>query len=85
MGDMDLIPLQTKPHSLAESSDVGRRFLSVTWTRAGQLLLALMVSSEPGGGGCTTCVLMDSGKEHVYTAYCVHVWRMASFCTLYEA
>lgn len=27
MGDMDLIPLQTKPHSLAESSDVGRQFL----------------------------------------------------------
>lgn len=22
MGDMDLIPLQTKPHSLADSSDV---------------------------------------------------------------
>lgn len=51
MGDMDLIPRQTKPHSLAESSDVGRRFLSRLGPRAGLFFSSGLLSPlEPGAG-----------------------------------
>lgn len=51
MGDMDLIPRQTKPHSLAEGSDVGRRFLSRLGPRASPLFQGLPPPREPGGEG----------------------------------
>lgn len=51
MGDMDLIPRQTKPHSLAEGSDVGRQFLSRLGPRAGPLFLGPPPPREPGGEG----------------------------------
>lgn len=55
MGDMDLIPLQTKPHSLAESSDVGRRFL-----RLGPgLVRFLWVSCCPVNSGFLPHMLFD--------------------------
>lgn len=47
MGDMDLIPRQTKPHSLAEGSDVGRRFLSKLGPRASTVFQGLLPPWEP--------------------------------------
>lgn len=68
MGDMDLIPPQTKLHSRAETSDVGRRCLSLGPKSVGSPL-ELMQTLDAGEGEGTEwgATVGKAGRTHTPT------------------